>query len=82
MTDRLARITYERHIRVWRLRLDPDATGARGKVGDLIGFSGDIHHPNDELKVTMLLAAWGVEPELGGWRNEGGTWVVPVARLE
>lgn len=37
MTVRLARITYERHIRVWRLRLDPDATGAADKVGDLIG---------------------------------------------
>lgn len=82
MTVRLARLTYERHLRVWRLRLDPDATGAGGKVGDLVGFSGNIHHPDDELKVTMLLAAWGVRPEPGGWRDEDGTWVVPVVRLE
>jgi len=27
MTVRLARINYERHLRAWRLRLDPDATG-------------------------------------------------------
>lgn len=82
MTVRLARITYERHIRVWRLRLDPEATGAGDKVGDLIGFSGNIHGPDDELKVTMLLSAWGVRPESGGWRDEGGTWVVPVVGRE
>jgi hypothetical protein len=81
MTVRLARITLERPFRVWRLRLDPDATGAGDKVGDLIGFSGNIHHPDDELKVTMLLAAWDVRPEPGGWRDEDGTWVVPVVLL-
>lgn len=81
MTVRLARITYERHLRVWRLRLAPDATGAGDRVGDLIGFSGNIHHPDDELKVTMLLAGWGVRSEPGGWRDEAGTWVVPVVRL-
>lgn len=81
MPVRLACITYERHIRVWRLRLDPDETGAGDKVGDLIGFSGNIHDPDDELKVTMHLAGWGVRPEPGGWRDVDGTWVVPVVRL-
>ncbi|QKS17890.1 hypothetical protein HUN59_18180 [Curtobacterium sp. Csp2] len=82
MTDRLARITFEHHHRVWRLRLDPDATGAGDKAGDLIGFGGDPRRPDDELKVTMLLSAWGVQPEPGGWRDDRGTWVVPVVRLE
>ncbi|WP_420366048.1 hypothetical protein AAEP80_04095 [Curtobacterium sp. L3-7] len=81
MTVRLARLTYERHIGIWRLRLDPDETGAGDKAGDLIGFSGDIHDPDDELKVTMLLSAWGVHPEPGGWRDGGGTWVVPVVAV-
>lgn len=59
----------------------PDGTGACDKVGDPIGFSGNIHDPDDELKVTMLLSAWGARPEPGGRRDEGGTWVVPVVQL-
>ncbi|PYY34460.1 MULTISPECIES: hypothetical protein [unclassified Curtobacterium] len=82
MTVRIAHISYEPHHRVWRLRLDPDATGTGDKAGDLIGFSGNIHEPEDELKVTMLLSAWRVRPELGGWQDADGTWVVPVVRLE
>lgn len=82
MTIRLAHISYEPHHRVWRLRLDPDATGAGDKAGDLVGFSGNVRHPDDELKVTMLLSGWGVRPVPGGWRDEDGAWVVPVVRLE
>lgn len=82
MTVRLAHISYEAHHRVWRLRLDPDATGVGDRVGDLIGFSGNIRDPEDELKVTMLLSAWGVRPAPNGWRDEDGAWVVPVVRLE
>ncbi|WP_284760502.1 hypothetical protein [Curtobacterium sp. MEB011] len=40
MPVRLASITYERHIRIWRLRLEPDATGAGDKAGDLVRFGG------------------------------------------
>lgn len=82
MVVRLAHITLERPLRVWRLRLDPDATGDGDKAGDLIGFSGNIRDPDDELRVTMHLAGWGVHPEPGGWRDAAGTWVVPVVRLE
>lgn len=82
MTVRFARITFERHIRIWRLRLDPDATGAGDKVGDLVGFGGDPRRPDEELKVTMHLAGWRVRPVDGGWRNDDGTWVVPVVRLD
>jgi hypothetical protein len=82
MPVRLARITYERHARVWRLRLDPDANGTGDKVGDLVGFGRDPRQPNEELKVTMHLAGWGVRPEPSGWRDDDGMWVVPVVRLE
>jgi hypothetical protein len=82
MTVRLARINYERHLRVWRLRLGLDATGDGDKVYDLIGFSGNIRAPDDELRVTMHLAGWGVRPEPVGWRDDDGTWVVPVVRFE
>lgn len=58
MTVRLARITYERHHRVWRLRHDADAIGAGDKVGDLVGFGGDPRRPEDEVKVAMHLAGW------------------------
>lgn len=81
MTVRLARITYERHVRVWRLRLDPDATGDGDNAGDLIGFSGNVRDPDDELRVTMHLTGWGVSPEPGGWRDDNETWVVPVVGL-
>ncbi|PZE89096.1 hypothetical protein DEJ00_12310 [Curtobacterium sp. MCLR17_039] len=79
MTVRLARINYERHLRAWRLRLDPDATGDGDNAGDLIGFSGNIRDPDDELRVTMHLTGWGVRPEPDGWRDEDGTRVVPVS---
>jgi hypothetical protein len=46
MTVRLTRITFEHHVRIWRLRLDPDATGAGDKVGDLVGFGGDPRRPD------------------------------------
>lgn len=81
MPVRLARISYERHLHVWRLRLDPDATGSGDKVYDLIGFSGNIRDPDDELRVTMHLAGWGVRPEPAGWRDVDGTWVVPVVGI-
>jgi hypothetical protein len=82
MTIHLSSITVERHLRVWRLRLDLDGTGAGDKAGDLLGFNGNVHQPDDELRVTMLLSGWGVCPAPGGWRDEDGTWVVPVVRLE
>ncbi len=74
MTVRLTRINYERHLRVWRLRLDPDATGDGDNAGDLIGLSGNIRDPDDELRVTMRLTGWVSA------RNPtaGGTSVVPV----
>jgi hypothetical protein len=81
MSVRLAHIANEAH-RLWRLRLDPDATGTGDKAGDLISFSGDIHHPEDELKMTMLLSASGFRPVPGGWQDQDGTWLVPVVRLE
>ncbi|MET3452199.1 hypothetical protein [Curtobacterium sp. 1544] len=81
MPVRLARITYERHIRIWRLRLDPDAAGAGDKFGDLVGFGGDPRRPDEELKVTTHLAGWRVRPVDGGWRDEAGTWVVPVVAV-
>jgi len=82
MTVRLARITHEGHHRVWRLRVDPDATGDGDKAGDLIGFSGNVRDSDDELRVTMLLAASDVRPGPGGRRDEAGPWVVPVVRIE
>ncbi|WP_412148503.1 hypothetical protein [Curtobacterium flaccumfaciens] len=48
------------------MRLDINATGSGDEVYDLIGFSGNIHNPDDELRVTMHLAGWGVRPEPGG----------------
>lgn len=52
----------------------------RGRVEiDLPGFSGNIDDPHDAEKIDVTLKSWGAHPDGGGWKDEDGGWIVPVA---
>lgn len=78
---RLAWVLYSEDANIWRLRLDPSPEDhPNGKLVELPGFSGDLRNPADWEKVNLILGSWGVEYDLGGWRDEAGGWVVPILR--
>jgi hypothetical protein len=78
---RLARVTYSEDAHIWRLRLDPSPEHhPNGKLIELPGISGDLREPADWEKINLTLASWGVEYDLGGWRDEAGGWVAPILR--
>lgn len=79
MTIRLAHVIYSKDASIWRLRLDPKADGTGDRGIDLPGFSGNIHDPQDFEKIDVTLRVWGAYPDAGGWKDDDGGWVVPVA---